>query len=211
MTQDQGSGGTDNSQSSGGQSNSEAPSGSQEQKNQVAYETYTKVLDEKKSLAKKYEEMQKQFDEITKKSLEKENDWKGLFELERKEKEEIKRVLAEKDSILGEYGERETTAKKFSVFKEKLGADIDKRYFSLIDLDDVIINPETGLVDENSAILAAKKFSETYPEIVRPKVGSRGAFEGVGGSFTGGKITYDQWLQIDDYKEKVKQYPNIIR
>jgi hypothetical protein len=206
------SGGTENSQnSSGGQSSDANPSGNSEQKNQVAYETYSKLLDEKKSLSKKHEELQRQFDDIQKKALEKENDWKGLFELERKEKESIQNSLLERENILKEYSEREVTAKKFSAFKEKLGLDIDKRYFSLIDLDEVIVNPDTGKVEETSAIMAAKKFAETYPEVVKPKVGSRGAFEGQASGSSGGAITYEQWSAIKDYKEKQRQYSNIIR
>lgn len=211
MSVENGSGGSDNSQqTSGGQSSDANSSGASDQKNQVAYETFSKLLDEKKSLAKKHDELQKQLDDIQKKALEKENDWKGLFELERKEKESIHNVLMEKENVLKEYGEREITAKKFSAFKEKLGVDIDKRYFSLIDLDDVIVNPDTGKVEETSAIVAAKKFAETYPEVVKPKVGSRGAFEGQSSGSTGGAITYEHWLTLNA-NEKKKQYSNIIR
>jgi hypothetical protein len=212
MTVENASGGSENSQTApGGQSSDSISSGNSDQKNQVAYETFSKLLDEKKALAKKHDDLQRQLDDIQKKTLEKENDWKGLFELERKEKETIHNSLLEKESVLKEYGEREITAKKFSAFKEKLGTDIDKRYFSLIDLDEVIINPDTGKVEETSAIVAAKKFAETYPEVVKPRVGSRGAFEGQSGSTTGGAITHEQWLAIKDYREKQRQYSNIIR
>ncbi len=185
-------------------------SGSQSDKNQVAYESYKKVLDEKKSLSKRLDEMQKNLDEINKKALEKENDWKGLFELERKEKEEIKSILSERESKLNEYSERELTAKKFQAFKSQLGVDIDKRYFSLIDLDDVIINPETGHVEETSAIMAAKKFAETYPEILKSRVGAHGAFEGTTSGTSGSKITYEQWVKMSK-EEKIKNYGNVIR
>ncbi len=204
-------GGNENSQTvPGGQSSDSIPGGTSDQKKQVAYETFSKLLDEKKILAKKHDDLQRQLDDIQKKTLEKENDWKGLFELERKEKETIHNSLLEKESVLKEYGEREITAKKFSAFKEKLGTDIDKRYFSLIDLDEVIINPDTGKVEETSAIQAAKKFAETYPEVVKPRVGSRGAFEGQYGSTTGAAITYEHWLTLSA-NEKKKQYSNIIR
>jgi hypothetical protein len=88
----------------------------------------------------------------------------------------------------------------------KIEGVIDQKYYGLIDLDEVMVNPESGEIDEMSVIKAAQSFKTQYPEVVR-KSGFSGMMgdgrTNTGTSTEGSTIGYDAWFKLP-YREKMK-------
>jgi hypothetical protein len=141
------------------QTNSVPPEPNQSN-DKVAYETYKRVLSEAKKLkeqVKAFEENQAKLQEQT---LKEQQQWKSLYEQREKELAETKKVLSEKElSIIN--------GNKLSAFEKHLGGRIKKdEYMPHVPWDKIVINPESGRVDEESVKGAVAEFTKEYSELV---------------------------------------------
>lgn len=155
---------------------------------QVSRETYLKVLDE----AKKAKAKVREFEEAQKK----------LQEMEMEKKGEYQKLISQRDEELSklrneiiENKRREDDRRKMASILESVGGDVDPKWYSLIEYEDVTIDPDTGRIDELSRAKAVQKLKEKYPEIIRNKnVGKIPAENPQGG--LPGSISRAEWLKL---------------
>lgn len=162
--------------------------------NKVAYETYQKVLAERKrdqervrELNAKLEEIEINNKRIEEEILKKKEDYKTLLDNKTKEHEQAAYEL-------NQMKEQRKQALKLNAFLEGCGNNqIKKNYWKMIPVGDIIINPETGEVDPLSVKMAVDAYMRDYPETLeRHTVGMPSASPAVASN----GITYDQWLKL---------------
>jgi hypothetical protein len=156
-------GGVDDVASSGstsGKGDESKPESSGQGKDTVAYETHKKLLSEKKKLQEDLEAIRRRDEESQKKLLEEQGEYKKLNELlkEKLTKAEEAEKLREKELL---------DAVKINAFREKLPGKIaNPAYYGFVDLDKIVINPETGEVDSLSVEKEAKRFMDSHGRLV---------------------------------------------
>jgi len=153
----------------------------------VSYESYQKVLDEaKKAKAKaaEYERAQKAREE---EELKKQGEYQKL--LAQREEE-----LAKERKDRQELQDKITDSRKINAFLGAVTGEVPKQYWSLIDLDQIAVDPETGMPDEASVKKAAAEFEKQYVDVVKkPTKGKLPNEAPRGGSAS---LTYDAWLKL---------------
>jgi len=135
----------------------------------VKYDTYRKVLSEKKrrdeevrELREKVEAYERSQKEAQEKDLEDQNKWKEIADLRAKEASQYKHDLES-------MRESQRQAMKLDNFLSALGSNLPKQYWGLVDLDAIKLNPETNEVDDMSVTSAIETFRKSYPEILQSK------------------------------------------
>lgn len=215
----QNDGDTSNQSASSG-SNSQASGEGQQKENQnsndekqhVSYETYKKTLDEAKTAKAKLRALEEEKQRIAEEKMIAEGNWKGLLEAR---DNRIKQLEEETNTVKSKYGELNETitgSKKLSKVLSKIGGDIDDKYFGLIDISEVKVNPETGEVDDMSAAKVAENFRTMYPETIKKKFNPNAMGENKTSSNDAPTtISYDAWCKLswsDQKKWKFSQIKN---
>lgn len=161
----------------------------------VSYETHRKLLAEKKKAAEELAATRAALDKLEAEKRERE-------EADLKAKEDFKSLLAIREKELNEIkAESEKTkrqvleARKLDSFLRSVNGVIDRRYWGLIDTDQIIVDPTTGEIDPLTVTKAAEAFRQTYPEIVAAPGRSIGMPTAAP---TGGRVglTYKDWLAL---------------
>jgi hypothetical protein len=190
------------------QPESQEMSSGQDTKNDVVqYETYKRVLsDHKKSkaraeeLAAKLAEIEQKEKDLEETRLKEQGEYKKLLDIERKKREveESKRIQYEKNLI---------DAHKLNAVKERLPGKIKRNeYYSFIDTDKVLIDPETGIIDETSIEEVVNGFLAEHTSLI--DVGNTVKLPQHAASGSVSKISYDDWLKLP-LKEKRKRMKDV--
>lgn len=159
-----------------------------EPEKQVSYETHRKLLSEKKRAADELARVRAELDEklaAEKKAAEdklvEQNQWKELHANTAKELEETKSQLNATTTMISN-AKKLRTLTKFAPIKQNY---LDSNLFNL---DSIILNPETGEVDEHSAQKEAERIRASFPDILVqaavPKVGNTEPIPNNQGSLT---------------------------
>lgn len=176
-----------------------------ENKRSVSYETYLKTLDEAKSAKSRLRALEEEKNKIAEEKLKSEGDWKGLLELRESRIKELEGESTQLKEKFTGLNERVTSSQKLSKVLSKIGGDLDPKYYGLIDISDVKINPETGEIDDMSATKVAENYRTEYAETIKKKFNPAAMGEnrpgGQGGD--GEFISYDKWSKLK-YSEQVK-------
>jgi len=173
-------------------------SGGQES-GEVSYSTYKKTLSQLKSLQEKYKDQASALDsfkqkeqEFEQKKLEEEGEYKKLLDLER---QKISKFEQERDS----YKNKLITAHKLNAFNEKLPSKISNpKYFQHVPVEDILIDPETGLVDESSVDSVVSGFIKEHPTLLQTKANPMPS-DAPGTKTT---LTHAEWLKLPTLKER---------
>ncbi len=181
----------------------------EKEKGPVKYETYQKVLDEKKARDKKLADIEAELKSIKdakaneeREAAEKKGDVQKLLELERKRAKDLEDELNNVKGVV-------SRGSKLSAVLDKISGNVDSRYFGLLNesLDKVVIDPSTGLPDENSAALVAQEFEANYPDVIKkgsnvklPNDASRGG---------NNNLSYEQWAKLP-YAERKKRMKDVL-
>lgn len=135
----------------------------------VKYETYKKVLSEKKRRDEQVKALEDQLAEIkaaddAKKEgeLADQNKWKEIADLRT---EELGKLKGELNTLTTQQQQ----ALKLDAFLGSLDAKLPKAYWRLVDLNSVKINPDTNEVDDMSVSSAVELFRKSYPEVLLAK------------------------------------------
>jgi hypothetical protein len=179
-------------------------------KDVVAYETHQKLLGEKKRTAEENAELKKRLEALEtekKQSVEAElkakEDWKKLYEAEKAEKEKVALTNTEINARL-------QNGSKMRAFLDKVNGQVSEGYWGLVDLDSIIVNPDTGLPDDASVQKAAAEFEKKFPEVLK-KPGSNGKIPNNAAQGGGTSLTYDQWksLPLKEQKARLSEVINL--
>lgn len=166
--------GGDDQDAAGGGSGNETPDNSNDSKpkgDTVSREAYDRLLDEKKSFAKRLKELEDGAKKKTEEELRAKEDWKKIAESRDAEIAELKSNLESLTGKISEYETREVTTKKFRAFLKSLDGKIEDKSLSLVPIDMITVNPETGEVDEMSVNKAVKQFKAEWPELIKTGTG----------------------------------------
>ena len=135
-------------------------------KDSVQYETYRKVLSEKKRRDEELAEARRELEEVRardkankEKELIEQNKWQ---EYAKAKEEEAKAALARVQS----YEEREIASRKLDKVLSGVGDPIDSKFWGLINIDSVAYNPESGEFDETSLNAEIQRIKTQMPEII---------------------------------------------
>lgn len=161
----------------------------------VTLETHRKLLDEKKKA-------QAKLDELLAKEKERE-------EIEARKRGDYEAILkAREDELKAERDKRLhlettlTTGQKLSAVIDALGGSVDSKWYKLIDVSQVAINPETGEIDAMTVAKVAESLKREWPEMSKSK-GQLPAQAPQGLEGGSGKISREAWKKLPS-KEMLK-------
>ena len=143
------------------------PSGDDPKKDLVAYETHRKLLGEKKVVAERLTQAEKELEDLKAKDREREN-----AELERQKNYEQllknrEQELKDAQEKLSKVDSERVFARKIDAFLKTLGGDLPEHYWTLIPLDEIALDPTTKGVDEMTVAKAVEAYRKMYPETIK--------------------------------------------
>lgn len=161
---------------------------------QVSYESYQKLLDEKKRFQAKADAADAAEEARKQKDLES----KGKYQ----------EVIAQRDADLKKAQDElaavrrnEADRLKLSHLLDAIDGTVDPKFFKYIDhIDDIVIDPTTGEIDKMSVAKAAEKFKADYPEFIKSAKPSLPNGAPQGGPT--GKISRSEWLKLSSSEMK---------
>jgi hypothetical protein len=175
----------------------------------VSYETYVKLLGEKKKMQERFQKAQEaeaelqrlkaEAEENQKKELEKKGEFQKLLELERKRAEEAQKKLSE-------YEQRFTQGRKAKALLSALDNSVEEKFFDFLPIDAVLVDPETGEINQSSVAQVAEDFRKKYPELIKSRNPARVPSTEPQGSAVQ-RISETAWKKLDRKgKEKYKYH-----
>ena len=187
-TKDQASGGS-NPAASGSQDASLDPIDSAPKaEDKVSYETYQKLLGEKKKRDLELTEFKKREKDREEQELKQKEDYKKLLALRDEELQQTRSELAQSKSTL-------ENGAKLQAFLDALDGQVDQQYWGLIDLNQVVLNPETGLPEDVSVKKAALEFKTKYGLVIKQANGMKMPNDAPKGNGSVG-LSYEEWLKL---------------
>lgn len=171
-----------------------------EKKDSVAYDTYRKLLGEKKKRDEEIEQMKSKLSELQKAEKER-------HEAELKQKEDFKSLLKLREEELQKRDEELKQIKgsledgaKLRAFLDTVNGVVDKQYWTLVDLDQIKIDPTTGMPDPLTVEQMARKFEQEYGLVLKAK-GAPRTLPNTAAQSANGKITVTEWKALKSSKE----------
>ena len=137
----------------------------------IAYETHKKLLAQRKSDQEKMRSLEQQLNEFIsakkmteEQSLAEQGKYKELLEQRAKELEEAKKENAH-------YKNSFDKAIKLSAFRDQLGGTVDNSaYYDFVNVDKIVIDPETGVPDLSSVEDVVNEFKQKHSKLYTPRV-----------------------------------------
>lgn len=178
-----------------------APTEVKAERDSVALETHRKLLDEKKKLQLKVEAFEAKQKELEEADARKRGDLEAILKSREDElaKEREKRISLETTFERGQ---------KLNAVIDALGGNLDPKWYRLIDVSKVPLNPETGEADQMSVANLVEALKKEWPEMVKhtgslPSAAPKGLPNG------SGAITRSEWMKLP--YAKMREYkPNQI-
>lgn len=139
----------------------------------VSYASYARLLDEKKAATAERDRLKAEATERERADAEKSGDWQKLVQLEREKNEALAR---ERDELKGKVSTIETQhtqVRKLAAIVKASGGSVDSKWHDLLAdkfMPDVVVNPETGEIDQASVTKAVDKLRAQYPEVIQRRV-----------------------------------------
>lgn len=167
----------------------------------VTLETHRKLLDEKKKTQAKLEAYEAKEKEREEADAKKRGDYEAILKAR---EEELQSERSKRLEIEGTL----TQGRKLSAVIDALGGSVDPRWYKLIDISNVAINPDSGEVDAMTVAKVAESLKREWPEMLRAtsKLPANAPQGLEGGS---GKISRSEWLKLSG-KEMMKWKPDQI-
>ena len=135
---------------------------SQESKT-VTRDAYERLLNQRKKDQSRLKELEAKEQERQEQEQLKRGEYEKVMQLK---EERIKTLQSEIES----RNAQEQEGKKIMAFMDKLGADIsEKDYLSLVDIDSILVDPESGQVDQLSLEKEVNRFSQKYWKVIDRK------------------------------------------
>jgi len=171
-----------------------------QQEDKVAYETYRRVLSEKKKMQERLEQLEKLAREREEAELKEKEKWQEYAKLKEKEALEIKQKYDEEIKA-------KTDMIKMSSFLDAIDGVVPREYWSLIDLEKIVVDPATNMPDPLSVQQAAKEFQTKYYKVIEKKPVAKTPNDA---PKAGGTLSYEDWLKLPlaEMKKRQKEVVN---
>jgi len=171
----------------------------------VKYESYRKVVGQNKRIADENATLREQLEKIeadrkaaSEAKLVEQNEWKTLAE---QRAEEAKAAREEANQLKSQ----QVNARKLDAVLKK--ANVKRKFWNMVDLDAVILNPETGDVEDSTILKEVERLSREFPEVLEsangPKLDNSAPIPN-----TNGSLTIEKYAQMTA-KEKAANINNI--
>jgi hypothetical protein len=205
-------GGIDQNAAGGGSGNDNPDNSSNDQGkgDTVSRAAYDKAVSEAKAAKKRLAEIDAAHRSKTEADLKAKEDWKALAEQKEAEVADLLKQIEEKESKIKGFEIRDEQATKLGAFLKTLAVPVSEKVWQLLPLDQVVVNPESGKVDQTSVTKAVEKFKAEWPELLKtPKPGMPNAAPPTGGA-SEGKMTYDAYLALPAEEMRKVKMSDII-
>ena len=133
-------------------------------KDTVQYDTYKKVLAEKKRVQEQNASIQQQLDQLLmdqktaeESKMVENQEYKKLLDLKA---EELTKTVSELTSMRS----AQANAVKLDAFLNAIGGKVDRKYWGLVDLESIVVDPSTGLVEEMSVTKLVETFAKNMDD-----------------------------------------------
>jgi hypothetical protein len=170
-------------------------------KDSVSYETHRKLLDEKKKIQAKLDQVETDRKAAEEAELVRKGELQKLLDLEKKRAADLEAQVKAQE-------ERTLQSKKLSAIVKGLNVPVEQKWLSVLGghLDEVIVN-DTGEIEQMSVTAVVENLKKEWPEMLkRPAAGMpNGAPQGNGAT----TITRADWLNLPS-KEMTKWKPEQI-
>jgi len=177
------------------ESPADEPKATESEDKTVSYESHRKLLSEKKALAAKYAEnevklatYEQEKNEAEEKRLKDNEEWKTFAEKKDAEAKEATAKLAARESQISE-------AQKLDAFLNVLDGNVDRKYWTFIDTESIVKNPDTGEIDDMSVAKAVENFKANYSEIIHYP-GQKTGLPNESPKPKGQSITLEEWKKL---------------
>lgn len=171
-------------------------------KESVSYETHRKLLDEKKKIQARLEQIETERKATEEAELAKKGELQKLLDLRTKEASELREKLQTEEA-------RKLQAKKLSAIVRGLGSPVEEKWYGVLSnhIDDVVYNPDADEIEQMSVTAVVENLKKTWPEMLkRPAAGMPNAAPRGNDA---GTISRDEWLKLSS-KEMAKWGPGQI-
>jgi hypothetical protein len=138
-------------------------------KDSVSYETFNKLLAQRKKDKEVLKTYEKQVEELS--------GWKkSIEEQESVKKGEYEKILTtyktENEALKGKLSEVQKSivdGQKYNAFLDKLPGRLDRsEYLQFVDIEEIAIDPDTGIVDEATVQSSVDKFVKGFGKLITP-------------------------------------------
>ena len=136
----------------------------------VTYETYSKLLGQRKADQEETRKLKEQLgiieqskDAESEAKLVEDKKWSEAFDLKNKQLEERNKRISELETNVTSLNTEFDTATRLQAVADKLPGKLKKsEYYNFIDTSKIIVDPETNALDETSVAEVANNFIKDY-------------------------------------------------
>ena len=171
-------------------------------KDSVTYETHRKLLDEKKKIQARLEAFEAEKKAKEEEEAKRKGDFETLLRTREEENQTLKAQLKAKEEL-------EVKRRKLAAVLDSIGGEVEPKWFSLIDTSQVVVNPDTGEVDQMTVTKAVENLRKTWPEMIKNPNPARLPADAPKGN-TAGKISRDEWLKLSGKEMAKWRFDQII-
>jgi hypothetical protein len=205
-------GGDDQNAAGGGSGNDNPENSSNDQGkgDTVSRAAYDKAVSEAKAAKKRLAEIDAAHKSKTEADLKAKEDWKALAEQKEAEVANLLKQIEETNSKIKEFETRDEQATKLGAFLKTLAVPVSEKVWQLLPLEQVVVNPETGKVDQMSVTKAVEKFKAEWPELLKTTGGKLPNGAPPTGQNASGKMTYEAYLALPAEEMRKVKMSDII-
>jgi len=153
-----------NMEASGIQTNTEVASGATDaiapKADQVAYDTHRKLLGEKKALQAKHDELLASLAAQDEKAKAEQGEYKDLYSQSKTRVEELQ-------SELQAAKEQQDNFRKLRAMLGAIEGKVDQAYYGHLGIENILLDPDTGDVDEMSLNKAVENFKKNHAVLIK--------------------------------------------
>lgn len=168
-------------------------------KDSVSYDSYQKLLGEKKKASERLAALEADQKRREEADLVAKEDYKKLLEARDKELSEVKSILTKKEEL-------QTSALKTRAILDGVNGTVDREYYDLLPVSEVVIDPETGLPDAASVRNAVKIVETKFAKIINPKAAKLPHSDAASGSSQNFESEIRAAKSQKDYDAVMKKY-----
>jgi len=132
----------------------------EQSQDKVSYDTYRKVLNEAKKTKELLKQLESEKQQLSENKLKEQNEYKTLWEQTQSRLAETEKVLSEKEQTV-----IKTT--KYQAFERYLGGRLrDQSYDVFVPYDNIVFDPETQKINDDSVKMAVSDFVKKHGHLV---------------------------------------------
>lgn len=171
----------------------------------VKYESYRKVVGQNKRLSEDVTQMRERLQAMEdaekarhEKQLQEQNQWQELAKIKEQEAAEAR---AEAQALK----EQQLEARKLDAVLRAIPGKVDRDYWSLFDLDKVLVNPDTGQIEDTTVRSLADDFLTKHRRVVDfPASNARIDPTAPVPNRSTGTLSHDDWLALSDDQKQAR-------